>query len=327
MPSQHAAYYLIEPRLEEYCQKLIKFPKSVFWVHETVIANYLGIPTGKAGEGQSEALTSLISCIKAGYGGNRKKKTKKSTSIPNADLKDANNALGVCIQQYGKKEVFKGGELADQENPVKRAPRWFHFGGEFPIRVQDQVLIVNQLTGECDAGQLGRSGKSDAPAVLPIYVIRRRRKLFKAFFRSDSKGTPYSNFDVPAIASKFRDVVWDNIEMTSTVCRRRSFHPADLEFIKDDFRVMLVASNILGTFRPGDNDGYLHNKIGERGNRVRDLGGNPPSRSNHTDRPSTSSPPLGAVIDTPQKLIPGSPSVTTPQDLIPGASPKNQESS
>ena len=122
MPSQHAAYHMIEGCLEGYCKKLLSFPQSVFWVHETVVANYLGIPTGKGVEGQSEALTSLIACIKAGHGGNKKKKTNKATGVSQADLKDQKNALGVCIKQYGKKEVFPGGELADAGDPVRRMP-------------------------------------------------------------------------------------------------------------------------------------------------------------------------------------------------------------
>ncbi len=252
MPNQHAAYHMVEAELAVYCKKLLTFPPSVFWIHETVVSNFLGIPTGRGAEGQSDALTSLIACIKNGYGGRRRGNQHTVTSLDATDLKDQDNALGVCFQQYGKKELFQRGELDDA--PVERSPRWFHFGKDFPIRVREQLLVVNQLTGQCDPRQLGQDGKFDTsdPAVLPIYTIRRRQKLFKSYFRGEGGGIPYKNFDVPAIAVKFRDMIWDNIVMSSTVCRRWSFLPKDLDFIEEDFRIMLVASNVVGKFTPGD---------------------------------------------------------------------------
>jgi len=277
---------MIEDRLEEYCKKLVQFPPSVFWIHETVLSNYLGIPRGEGEYGQSDALTSLIACIKNGYGGNLRKRIRKMTGIDQADLFEHDNQLQIRYQHFGKKEIFARGDLAESnpdKKPCERQPRWFHFGSDCPIRANTQGAIVDQLTGQCNPGQLGHDGEDD-PAVLPIYIIRRRQKLFQAYFQGDGEGIPYKNFDVPAIAAKFKDTIWNNIEMTSSQCRRRSFRPLDLDFMEQDFRIMLVASNVVGKFREGDTD--LINNISVRSARVSVLGSAPPSRNTNRTSPN-----------------------------------------
>ena len=197
MPSPQAAYYMIEGKLEYYCQELNNFPQSVFWIHETVLVNYLGIPRGKGEHGQRDALTSLLACIKQGRGGSPKGEFEvKPTELGGSfDLGLQDNGLGVCFQQYGKRETFVGGELAKETS--ERQPRWFHFGNEFPIQVKDQILIVNNLIGKCNPGKID----DDDPAKIPMYQIQRRNKHFRHYFEGGSQGAGYKNYDIPAIAS------------------------------------------------------------------------------------------------------------------------------
>ena len=138
--------------LEEICRKLRLFPSSVYWIHEKVLCNYLGIPKGRGVHGQADALTCLLACIKQGYGGNQRKQNITNTGLGQEfDLSVQDNGLGICYQACGKFEEFPGGELSSE--PKQRRPRWFHFGSDFPIEVKQQIQIVNQLTGNCKVGK------------------------------------------------------------------------------------------------------------------------------------------------------------------------------
>ncbi len=111
MPHPQAAYYMIEGKLEYLCQQLVKFPALVFWIHETVLANYLGI-SRSAKHGQGGAITPLLGCIKQGYGGNKKRGSYRATGLDGCfDLCEQGNAFQVCYQQFGDREAFGGGEL------------------------------------------------------------------------------------------------------------------------------------------------------------------------------------------------------------------------
>lgn len=59
MPHAHSAYHVIQDELQNYCNKLMKFPRLGHWVHETVVANYIGLPKGVGEHGQSESFHSL----------------------------------------------------------------------------------------------------------------------------------------------------------------------------------------------------------------------------------------------------------------------------
>ncbi len=65
----NTAYCLIEERLPEFCEKLLQFLASIYWVHESVVFNFIGLLKGSGLMGQCDALTSLLSCIKRGMGG------------------------------------------------------------------------------------------------------------------------------------------------------------------------------------------------------------------------------------------------------------------
>ena len=74
MPRPTSAFPLIKDRLPEYCKKLTSIPPFAFWIHEVVLADYLGLRQGPS-HGKSEALTALLECLRKGYGGDQKKGT------------------------------------------------------------------------------------------------------------------------------------------------------------------------------------------------------------------------------------------------------------
>ena len=136
------AFHLIRGRLPEYCSKLAAIPSCLFWIHETVLSDYLGLPRGSNSvQGQSEALTALLHCIKEGGGGNRRRGTWVSTGIPHADLKMSNNALGnISYVSVRGQESFPRGDLSTE--PRIRPARWFNFGAT--ITADEQLRIARE---------------------------------------------------------------------------------------------------------------------------------------------------------------------------------------
>ena len=306
-----SAYHLIKEDLSTYCKKLSGFPESPFWIHETVLSNYIGLPRGRSGaeEGQQEAMTSLLLCIKKGYGGTQR--DKDATGIAASDLADQQNNMHICYQEYGAKEPFQRGNLAD--GPLYRSPRWFHFGREdVPRTVKEQVKLVNLLTGSSDCSA------DDSFKKLPATVVRRRRKQqFKYFFAGErSDCTPFMNYDVPAIAASCIDI-WEGVEMTSDVVRRRSFHPRDLDMIETDFRIMLVATNIIGKFVHGDGNDITAclSRRSARGHRLANNNSQPTTTPAAAAPPSTPRPPPTLVVTPPPATGAGSGSDVFPDTL------------
>ena len=161
MPHPNAPYPLIRGNLQALFDKLLAFPISPFWIHESVISNFIGMPKGKGEYGQSEGLTVLLACIKRGFGVS--KRVKELLMGVGEDIEDQSNPLGFCFQYWGAKESFQKGDLSVDYRTAH--PRWFHFGPDFSMEVKQQVIIVKNLTGDCTIGQLADVD----PAVLPMY--------------------------------------------------------------------------------------------------------------------------------------------------------------
>jgi hypothetical protein len=58
--------------------------------------------------------------------GKQKKENTGFTGFDGVDLMNQKNNLGICYQQWGKREAFPRGTLSDA--PLMREPRWFKFG-------------------------------------------------------------------------------------------------------------------------------------------------------------------------------------------------------
>jgi len=139
-----AAYHLIKDDLKGFSKELMEFPPCQSWIHESVVAIFIGLPIGNE-HGQSEALTALLECLKNGWGGDKEKGTQVFTERNPVDLQQDKNGSGVCYQTWGKKEPFKSGK--DSVVPLMRSPRWFKFGnGDIPD-LGAQIGWVNRYPG------------------------------------------------------------------------------------------------------------------------------------------------------------------------------------
>ena len=164
------AYLLIKDDLPAYCDKLLSnFPPCRFWIHESVVARYIGLPIGNE-HGASEALTALLFCIKKGFGGSKKNKTQVLTGHSRVDLAEEMNNGKVCYQQFGRKEPFDRGRNCTQ--PISRRPRWFKFGNlDNTLEVGIQMDLLNEIIGKRLPSQLN----DDNPSI-PVFAGQHRRK-------------------------------------------------------------------------------------------------------------------------------------------------------
>ena len=95
------------------------------------------------------------------------------------------------------------------------------------IELGVQIDILNELFGKRVSLELT---DHDPTILVPIYAAKRRKRLHKLFYKKQlSECQPFLNYDVPAMASKYIDVLWPTMEMNSTIIRRRSFDPTDLQ--------------------------------------------------------------------------------------------------
>ena len=150
------------------------------------MAEYLQLPQGPE-HGPADVLTSLLSCIKRGFGGTMKDfktglNTKVLTGLDTvADLAEE-NGIGVEYEKFGKKAEFRGGHLS--EKPVMRFTRWFKFGTSCVISFQEQLRIVDELTGVSIVGRA-----ENVPVLLPRFaspvISERRQKSYAKFYRGD----------------------------------------------------------------------------------------------------------------------------------------------
>ncbi len=99
-------------------------------------------------------------------GWNRRDCTWKNTGFDAVDLSEEGNAFGIYYQQWGRKEEFVSGTLAD--GPTLHHPRWFKVGDKCAIKVGEQVEISKELTGDLIA-TVDAQGN---PTVLPKYIIK-----------------------------------------------------------------------------------------------------------------------------------------------------------
>ena len=98
MPNPNLGCPLIQGKLDELCQKIESSPHLPFWIHETVLSNYIGIPGGKSNPGQSKGLTAILASEKRGHG--IQKSTKgEITKLLVVNLTQQNNGTGICYQQ------------------------------------------------------------------------------------------------------------------------------------------------------------------------------------------------------------------------------------
>jgi len=99
MPHPNAPYPLVQGNLQAWFDTLLAFPTSPFWIHESVISNFIRIPKGKGEHGRSDGLTVFLACIKRGFC--ISKSVKEVMLRVGEDIEDQSNPLGVCYQNCG----------------------------------------------------------------------------------------------------------------------------------------------------------------------------------------------------------------------------------
>ena len=120
-----------------------------------------------------------------------------------------NNNIGICYQQWGKREVFSRGTLSDA--PLMREPRWFKFGKNCNIEVGKQIEIGKELAGDVALGNA-----IDDPVAIPMHIAKRRKESYAKFYRGDKvRSRCYQSWDVPCNADKFTDL-WDDVALSNT---------------------------------------------------------------------------------------------------------------
>ena len=203
--------------------------------------------------GPSDALIALVACMKKGFGGNPRNKTKVSTGVAAVDLGDS--CSPISFQKCGDFEEFAGGLLSDLV--ISRQPRWFKFGPGCVITVTEQQEIVREL--------MGRMAITETDGILSRGVCRetanRRKQLFAKFYRQEDSTlfTPFLNMDVPQLMFRYLDL-WKEVKLTEwgkankwVKIIRRSFEPEDLLRTEADFRMMLMCSNAIGKMQVKNN--------------------------------------------------------------------------
>jgi hypothetical protein len=175
-----------EGEMERLVSALMNLPASPVWINERHIYTAISLPQGQA-FGRFHALSCLISVIKKGYGGNKRKEGDPYFCV---DSKYAgcsfNEQSGhkIAFQEYGAFESFHAGEFAE---PVEGRPRWFCLGEQAICNLKTQLAIMAEAVG-------------DESIELDDCTRARRKAGFAAFFFEAKVDGGYSMVDVPQIA-------------------------------------------------------------------------------------------------------------------------------
>jgi hypothetical protein len=175
-----------EGEMERLVSALMNLPASPVWINERHIYTAISLPQGQA-FGRFHALSCLISVIKKGYGGNKRKEGDPYFCV---DSKYAgcsfNEQSGhkIAFQEYGAFESFHAGEFAE---PVEGRPRWFCLGERVRCNLKTQLAIMAEAVG-------------DESIDLDDDTRARRKAGFAAFFFEGRVDGGYSMVDVPQIA-------------------------------------------------------------------------------------------------------------------------------
>lgn len=106
------------------------------------------------------------------------------------------------------------------------------------------MCVTNELIGNLPIDEVGSSTTG-----IPWCDAIRRRNLYSKFYRRDKgMSVPYRSHDVPAIAFRYHRM-WNDVELMRSPpagISKRMFKPEDLGMIEEDFRLILMCSNMIG---------------------------------------------------------------------------------
>jgi hypothetical protein len=174
-------------------------------------------------------LGQLISVLKKGFSGNKRPSTYKPTKFGAIDLSEENipNKLNIHSSSYGVKETFATDTLA-VESYVSCIPRYFRFGPNVRITVQNQLDLLGHVAGDARQG-------------LDEEIRKRRQQTWKGWYDcSNENGHPsFEKDDLPDIARKFAEF-WD-VSILDT--KEGRLDPPILRAVAKEIRALLEACN------------------------------------------------------------------------------------
>ena len=115
-------YATIKDRIASLATSLYNIPDSPVWIHEKQVHQLISLPSGPS-FGPLNCLTLwLLSGMKDGYWGNKKKGDTVQTNLPLADFEES-STYRISIQKDGRQEELPVGTLANRTTSNK--PRRF----------------------------------------------------------------------------------------------------------------------------------------------------------------------------------------------------------
>ena len=110
-------------------------PSSSIWIHEKILCR--AIPNIE-GCSAREVLTKSIKCLKQGFVGTQRKKTRIKQG--GHDLEDNDNELSIILQTHGVREDFP--TTSQSLSTTTNQPRWFFYGKSPTLSVGTQLQIA-----------------------------------------------------------------------------------------------------------------------------------------------------------------------------------------
>jgi hypothetical protein len=148
---------------------LQSLPNNKWNLHEKVVCRLLQMKPKESLSVRNQ-LGQVISVLKKGFSGNKRASTYKPTKFGAIDLSEENipNKLNIHYSSYGDKESFATDTLAVESN-VYCIPRYFRFGPNVRITVQNQLYLLGHVTGDTRQG-------------LDEEIRKRRQKTWKGWY-------------------------------------------------------------------------------------------------------------------------------------------------
>jgi hypothetical protein len=124
---------------------LQSIPDNKWNLHEKVVCRLLQLKPKDSLSFRNQ-LGQVISVLKKGCSGNKRAGTYKSTKFGAIDLSEENipNKLNIHSSSYGDKESFATDTLAVESN-VSCIPRYFRFGSNVRLTVQNQLYLLTSI--------------------------------------------------------------------------------------------------------------------------------------------------------------------------------------
>jgi hypothetical protein len=211
------------------------------WIHERHIHKAARVPKSEY-FGRWHALSSIITTITNGCGGNKRLGTRVVIDAEyagcNFSITSGTNSHRVAFVSFGQMESFSAG---DSNGDLNKIPRWFRFGTSTYCDIATQLAIVSDAIG--DDSSLDND-------------VRERRKLHAKNYCKGVDAGVYKRIDVPMIAYKYCNQLSSIFKSalrhehvlihvkTDEVMQvdRRAFSASELDQFEEALKLMIISS-------------------------------------------------------------------------------------